>query len=44
MNAIVQPLPRVSLARIYALEGKHEFLRLLRAPMARLWRDQGKAG
>jgi ABC-2 type transport system permease protein len=32
MNTIVQALPRVSLARIYALESKHEFLRLLRAP------------
>src|SRR6185312_15105654 len=32
MNAIVESLPRVSLRRIYALEGKHEFLRLLRAP------------
>jgi ABC-2 type transport system permease protein len=32
MNAIVQPSLRVSLPRIYALEGKHEFLRLLRAP------------
>jgi len=32
MNAIVQALPRVSLPRIYTLEGKHEFLRLLRAP------------
>ena len=32
MNTIVQALPRVSLPRIYALEGKHEFLRLLRAP------------
>ncbi len=31
-NAIVQTLPRVSLPRIYALESKHEFLRLLRAP------------
>jgi len=35
MNAamsLTQPLPRVSLPRIYALESKHEFLRLLRAP------------
>ena len=32
MNAIVEPLPRVSVPRIYALESKHEFLRLLRAP------------
>jgi ABC-2 type transport system permease protein len=32
MNAIVQPLPRVSLPRVYALEAKHEFLRLLRSP------------
>jgi ABC-2 type transport system permease protein len=32
MNAIVQPLPRVALPRVYALEAKHEFLRLLRAP------------
>jgi ABC-2 type transport system permease protein len=32
MNAVVLPLPRVSLPRIYALESKHEFLRLLRAP------------
>jgi ABC-2 type transport system permease protein len=32
MNAIVETLPRVSLPRIYALESKHEFLRLLRAP------------
>jgi len=32
MNAIVERLPRVSLPRIYALESKHEFLRLLRAP------------
>jgi len=32
MNAIVEPLPRVSLPRIYALESKQEFLRLLRAP------------
>jgi len=32
MNTIAQALPRVSLPRIYALEGKHEFLRLLRAP------------
>ena len=33
MNASAQlPLPRVSLPRIYALESKHEFLRLLRAP------------
>jgi ABC-2 type transport system permease protein len=33
MNAAaVLALPRVSLPRIYALESKHEFLRLLRAP------------
>lgn len=32
MNAIAESLPRVSLPRIYALESKHEFLRLLRAP------------
>ena len=32
MNAIAEPLPRVSLPRIYALEAKHEFLRLLRSP------------
>lgn len=33
MNAAAQlTLPRVSLPRIYALESKHEFLRLLRAP------------
>jgi len=32
MNAIVERLPRVSLPRIYALESKHEFVRLLRAP------------
>src|SRR3954469_12429973 len=33
MNASAQlSLPRVSLPRIYALESKHEFLRLLRAP------------
>ena len=32
MNAIAQTLPRVSLPRVYALESKHEFLRLLRAP------------
>ena len=32
MNAIVQSLPRVSLPRIYALESRHEFLRLLRSP------------
>jgi len=32
MNATVQALPRVSLPRIYALEAKHEFLRLVRAP------------
>jgi ABC-2 type transport system permease protein len=32
MNALVETLPRVSLPRIYALESKHEFLRLLRAP------------
>jgi ABC-2 type transport system permease protein len=32
MNAIVETLPRISLPRIYALESKHEFLRLLRAP------------
>jgi ABC-2 type transport system permease protein len=32
MNALVQTLPRVSLPRVYALESKHEFLRLLRSP------------
>jgi ABC-2 type transport system permease protein len=32
MNAIVEPLPNVALPRVYALEAKHEFLRLLRAP------------
>ena len=32
MNALVLALPRVSLLRIYALEAKHEFLRLLRTP------------
>jgi len=33
MNAFAQlTLPRVSLPRVYALESKHEFLRLLRAP------------
>lgn len=32
MNAIVEPLPRVSLPFVYALEAKHEFLRLLRSP------------
>lgn len=32
MNAIVQAMPRVSLPRIYALEARHEFLRLVRAP------------
>lgn len=32
MHAVVETLPRVSLPRIYALESKHEFLRLLRAP------------
>lgn len=32
MNALATTLPRVSLPRIYALESKHEFLRLLRAP------------
>lgn len=32
MNALVQSLPRVSLPRVYALESKHEFLRLLRSP------------
>lgn len=33
MNAVaLTPSPRVSLPRIYALESKHEFLRLLRAP------------
>jgi len=32
MNALVQALPRVSLPRVYALESKHEFLRLLRSP------------
>lgn len=32
MNAIVGSLPRVALPRVYALEAKHEFLRLLRSP------------
>ncbi len=32
MNAIVETLPRVSLPRIYALESKYEFLRVLRTP------------
>lgn len=32
MNTIALPAPRVSLLRCYALESKHEFLRLLRAP------------
>ena len=32
MNAIAEPLPRVSLPYVYALEAKHEFLRLLRSP------------
>ncbi len=32
MNAIAPTAPRVSIPRIYALESKHEFLRLLRAP------------
>jgi ABC-2 type transport system permease protein len=32
MNALVLAPSRVSLPRIYALEAKHEFLRLLRAP------------
>ena len=32
MNTIALPAPRVSLLRCYALECKHEFLRLLRAP------------
>ncbi|GAA0721125.1 ABC transporter permease [Dokdonella soli] len=32
MNTLVLAAPRVSLARCYALEAKHEFLRLLRAP------------
>ena len=32
MNAIVESFPRVSLPRVYALEAKHEFLRLLRSP------------
>jgi ABC-2 type transport system permease protein len=32
MNALVETLPRVSLPRIYAIESRHEFLRLLRAP------------
>jgi ABC-2 type transport system permease protein len=32
MNAIAVPAPRFSLARCYALEAMHEFLRLLRAP------------
>jgi ABC-2 type transport system permease protein len=32
MNAIVESFPRVSLPRVYTLEAKHEFLRLLRSP------------
>jgi ABC-2 type transport system permease protein len=32
MNAIAESLPQASLPRVYALEAKHEFLRLLRAP------------
>jgi ABC-2 type transport system permease protein len=32
MNTLALNTPRVSLPRIYALESKHEFLRLLRAP------------
>ena len=32
MNSIVLAAPRVSLVRCYALEAKHEFLRLLRTP------------
>ena len=32
MNTLALAPPRVSLPRIYALEAKHEFLRLLRAP------------
>ncbi len=32
MNTLAIAPPRVSLPRIYALEAKHEFLRLLRAP------------
>jgi ABC-2 type transport system permease protein len=32
MNAIVETLPRVSMPRIYALESRLEFLRLLRTP------------
>ena len=32
MNAIALAAPRVSLARCYALEGKYEFLRVLRTP------------
>jgi len=32
MNAIALPAPRVSLLRCYALESKHEFLRMLRSP------------
>ena len=32
MNAIAISAPRFSIARCYALEAKHEFLRLLRAP------------
>jgi ABC-2 type transport system permease protein len=32
MNAIAESLPRVSLPRVYALEARHEFLRLLRSP------------
>ncbi len=32
MNTLAVAPSRVSLSRIYALEAKHEFLRLLRAP------------
>lgn len=32
MNALVSSEPRVALTRCYLLEGKHEFLRLLRSP------------
>jgi ABC-2 type transport system permease protein len=32
MNTIALPAPRVSLLRCYALECKHEFLRMLRSP------------
>ena len=32
MNAIAETPPRVSMPRIYALESRLEFLRLLRTP------------